>query len=36
MQVAPPTYYGDLPPPENVAPQAPPRHNYRQEPGERG
>jgi hypothetical protein len=29
-------YYGDLPPPDNVAPVAPPPHNYRQEPGERG
>jgi len=35
----PPTevpYYGDLPPPENVPPVAPPPHDYRQEPGERG
>ncbi len=31
-----PGYYGDLPPPDYVAPVAPPRHNYRQEPGERG
>ena len=30
-------YYGDLPPPDYVAPEAPPpHHNYRQEPGERG
>ena len=30
-------YYGDLPPPEAPAPQAPPRHHgYAQEPGERG
>lgn len=32
-----PGYYGDLPPPGNVPPVAPPpHHNYRQEPGERG
>lgn len=32
-----PGYYGDLPPPDNVSPVAPPpHHNYRQEPGERG
>ena len=29
-------YYGDLPPPGYVAPQAPPRQHYAQEPGERG
>lgn len=35
--VSGPGYYGDLPPPGNVPPVAPPpHHNYRQEPGERG
>lgn len=29
-------YFGDLPPPDAPPLQAPPRHNYRQEPGERG
>ena len=29
-------YYGDLPPPGAERMEPPPRHNYRQEPGERG
>ena len=29
-------YYGDLPPPDAEPMAPPPRHNYRQEPGERG
>ena len=29
-------YYGDLPPPDAPPITAPPRHNYRQKPGERG
>lgn len=34
---APLTHFGDLPPPGNIPPTAPPpTHNYRQEPGERG
>ncbi len=32
----PPGYYGDLPPPDAPPLPQPPRHNYRQVPGERG